>query len=180
MNRERYAEQLSIENMLDRMGARVFASHPGCSLDTTLVKTGGRPRYIHRLGTHDEIWGLLRVTWEKKPDSDEQRPTAIEFQLQLGMDLVPFRIEPDVKGMKRALNADPDTPGSFDQDQARRTAWRLWKEWLNAVLAFRDTEQARLDQLLLGFGVTPDGRTVYDRITDDRKLLRSPNDRTYE
>jgi hypothetical protein len=76
--------------------------------------------------------------------------------------------------MEKALNEDDDTPGTFDTDQARRVAWRIWKEWLNAVLAFRDTRQAQLDQLLLGFGVTGDGQTVHERLVDDRKLLDSP------
>ena len=70
----------------------------------------------------------------------------------------------------------PDVPlyARGDADQARRVAWRVHKEWLNAVLAFRDTRQAQLDQLLLGFGVTGDGRTVHERLVDDRKLLDSP------
>jgi hypothetical protein len=52
-------------------------------------------------------------------------------------------------------------------------ARRVHKEWLNAVLAFRNTRQAQLDQLLLGFGVTGDGRTVHERLVDDRKLPNS-------
>jgi hypothetical protein len=102
------------------------------------------------------------------------RPEAIEFLLMISGEPLPFRIEPDVGGMEKALNDDPDTPGRFDEEQARRVAWRIWKEWLNAILAFRDTHQASLDQLLLGFGVTQDGRTVHERLTEDRQLLALP------
>jgi hypothetical protein len=101
-------------------------------------------------------------------------PTAVQFVLQLDNQPLLFRIEPDVEGMEKALNEDDDTPGSFGAAQARRVAWRIWKEWLNSVLAFRKTRQAQLDQLLLGFGVTGDGRTVHERLVDDRKLLDSP------
>jgi len=104
----------------------------------------------------------------------EGRPTGLHFVLQLNNQSLPFQIEPDVEGMEKALNEDDDTPGTFDADQARRVAWRVYKEWLNAVLAFRDTRQAQLDQLLLGFGVTGDGRTVHERLVNDRKLLDSP------
>ena len=104
----------------------------------------------------------------------EGRPTGLHFVLQLNNQPLPFQIEPDVEGMKKALNEDDDTPGNFNIDQARRVAWRIWKEWLNSVLAFRKTRQAQLDQLLLGFGVTGDGRTVHERLVDDRKLLDSP------
>lgn len=105
----------------------------------------------------------------------EGRPTALQFVLLLNEQPLPFRIDPDAEGMQKALNEDDDTPGTFDTDQARRTAWRIWKEWLNAILAFRDTRQAGLDQLLLGFGVTQDGRTVHERLVDDRKLLDAPS-----
>ena len=105
----------------------------------------------------------------------EGRPTAVQFVLQLNNEPLPFRIEPDADGMQKALNEDDDTPGTFDHDQARRVAWRIWKEWLNSVLAFKKTRQAQLDQLLLGFGVTADGRTVHERLLDDRKLLDSPS-----
>jgi len=105
------------------------------------------------------------------------QPTAVQFVLGLGGDPLPFRIEPDVEGMEKALNEDDDTPGTFEPQQARRVAWRIWKEWLNSVLAFRKTRQARLDQLLLGFGVTDDGRTVHKRLLDDRKLLSAPPSR---
>jgi len=101
-------------------------------------------------------------------------PTGLHFVLQLNNQPLPFQIEPDVEGMEKALNEDDDTPGTFDTKQARRVAWRIWKEWLNSVLAFRKTRQAQLDQLLLGFGVTGDGRTVHERLVDDRKLLDSP------
>lgn len=104
----------------------------------------------------------------------EGRPTGLHFVLQLNNQPLPFQIEPDVEGMEKALNEDDDTPGNFDTDQARRVAWRIWKEWLNGVLAFRKTRQAGLDQLLLGFGVTSDGQTVHERLVDDRKLLDSP------
>ena len=101
-------------------------------------------------------------------------PTAIQFVLLLDGQPLPFRIEPDVGGMRKALNEDGDTPGTFDADQARRVAWRIWKEWLNSVLAFRKTRQAGLDQLLLGFGVTSDGQTVHERLVNDRTLLDCP------
>lgn len=101
----------------------------------------------------------------------EGRPEALKFVLMISGEPLPFRIEPDVVGMKKALNDDEDMPGDFDMAQARRVAWRIWKEWVNAILAFRDTHQASLDQLLLGFGVTSDGRTVHERLTEDRRLL---------
>lgn len=104
---------------------------------------------------------------------EDGRVERIEFALEVGDQPLSFRIEPDVNGMKKALNQDEDTPGTFDREQARRVAWRLHKEWLNAVLAFAQARQASLDKLLLGFGITPGGQTVYERIRKDQNLLTS-------
>lgn len=124
--------------------------------------------------TAREMQGILAKTDARYVSvryDDEQRPTAIQFELDVDGQPLSFRIEPDVDGMTAALNEDDDTPGSFDHDQGRRTAWRIYKEWLNSVLAFRATRQAPLDKLLLGYGVTPDGRTVYQQLRENHNLL---------
>lgn len=50
---------------------------------------------------------------------------------------------------------------------ARRVAWRIAKDWLEAQLALVDAELASLDQVMLPYMLLGDGRTVYD-------ALRSP------
>jgi hypothetical protein len=121
--------------------------------------------------------GARRVAMSYDADG---HPTEVQFVLLVGKQPLPFRVEPDVDGMRKALNDDDDTPGNFETEQARRTAWRIWKEWINSVLAFQKTQQAGLDQLLLGFGVTEDGRSVHERLLSDRKLLDSPQGRRGE
>lgn len=106
---------------------------------------------------------------------DSMSVRGIEFVLEI--DGVPhgFQIEPDVDGMHRALQEDEDATGRRETEaQARRTAWRVAKEWLNMQLAFRACNQAPLDKLLLGFGVTPEGVTVYERLVENRQLLQEP------
>lgn len=103
---------------------------------------------------------------------DEGNPEAVTFALQINARLLSFRLEPDPKGMQKAMKAHDDTPESqCSFEQAERTAWKHKLALLETILAHVKANQARLDQMLLGMGVTPDGRTVYDRLVEDQRLL---------
>jgi hypothetical protein len=77
--------------------------------------------------------------------------------------------------MLKAMEDDEGVPNNrCDEDQAARTAWKNKYDWLDAQLAEVASNQARLEQLLLGFGVTDDGRTVYQRLEESGRLLNAP------
>lgn len=47
-------------------------------------------------------------------------------------------------------------------EHAERVGWRIVKDWLEAQLAIIKTEMVSLDQVMLPYLRTEDGRTVYD------------------
>lgn len=67
-------------------------------------------------------------------------------------------------------------PGRYmTRDQARRTGWRILKDWVAAQLAIVETEMVSLDQVMLSYMVPgDDGRTVYDLYTE-RQLALGPH-----
>jgi hypothetical protein len=103
---------------------------------------------------------------------DEGDPDAVAFQMDVGGSPVWFNLEPDIEGMLRALRDDPNVPkNKATREQARRTAWKNELEWLQVQLAKVAANQARIEQLLLGYAVTPDGDTVYERLQEQHQLL---------
>ena len=50
--------------------------------------------------------------------------------------------------------------------QARRTAWRQLKDWIEAQLALLATEMVRIDELFLPFARTRSGSTVYEALRE--------------
>lgn len=105
---------------------------------------------------------------------DEGGEVTIEFQLEIAGRMTSFRLAPEVENMHRALQDDEDATGKRQTyDQAERTSWRLLKEWLQMQLAFDAADQASLDQLLLGYGITPSGETIYERLVDEHRLLET-------
>ncbi len=61
-------------------------------------------------------------------------------------------------------------------DQARRVAWRVIRDWLRAQLALIEIGCAKLDQVMLPYAVTSNGESVYQRMlsVEARSLLALP------
>lgn len=60
---------------------------------------------------------------------------------------------------------------SADMEQARRVAWRILKDWLDAQLAILETEMVTIDQVMLPYFVTKSGDTVYELYQNNQFLL---------
>jgi len=119
--------------------------------------------------------GARRISMDYGPDGELQ---ALTFMMTFGAGPLHFRIEPDPDGMLQAMEEDDGVPNSkCTEEQARRTAWRNKHDWLDAQLAEVAANQADMKELLLGFAVTDDGRTVYDRLQEEGHLLQSPHHR---
>ena len=53
----------------------------------------------------------------------------------------------------------------IDREQAKRTAWRVAKAWLEAQLALVASEMAEIQEVMLPYLVQgPDGQTLYERL----------------
>ena len=129
-------------------------------------QTAGKMQKL--LAEHD----ARRVSIEYGDNGD---PQAVTFQMDVEGRPLWFRIAPDVRGMLKAMEDDDGVPSSrCNEEQAARTAWKNKYDWLDAQLAEVASNQARLEQLLLGFGVTDDGRTVYERLEESGRLLNAP------
>jgi len=64
-----------------------------------------------------------------------------------------------------------------DMSQARRVAWRILRQWLEAQLALVELEMVPIEQIFLSYMQTNDGRTVYERLEEKRfgmLMLESP------
>ena len=59
------------------------------------------------------------------------------------------------------------------RDQAQRVAWRIVKDWLEAQMAIVEAEMVTLDQVMLPYLTEPDGRTLY-QVMSERQLALPP------
>lgn len=87
--------------------------------------------------------------------------------------LLPSNPEGVYEALKRANRRGDIPPRYVNITQAKRTAWRVLKVWLEAELALIEAQIVDLEQVMLPYLVVDDsGMTLYQRYLDHgRKML---------
>lgn len=102
----------------------------------------------------------------------DRAPIGVSFMLDTPTGLRTFELPISIDGILALLNTTTAT-AEFrrrkvsgakyqNREHAARVAWRIAKDWLEAQLALIAAGMATLDQVMLPYLVTGDGRTLYD------------------
>lgn len=89
-----------------------------------------------------------------------------------------IRLPCNVDGVYDSLcNAKGVPNRSKTKLQARRVAWRILKDWLEAQLALYQIGQAEMAQVLMPYAIDSGGRTAYQMFKDShmRQLQAAPD-----
>lgn len=92
-------------------------------------------------------------------------PAAVMFAIDIAGFPTRFRLPSRWEGVAKRLEADRDVPRRLrTEEQARRVAWRIVKDWVEAQLAIIDAGVAELAEVFLPYAVNPQtGRTLYQQ-----------------
>ena len=129
--------------------------------------------------TAGEISGLLAAKGARSVNIDYHKgePVALSFSIEAYGKLFAFRLPCNVEGYERAMTRNGQIPQRYKTtEQAKRTAWRNLKEWVEVQLAFIETQQAELTQIFLSYIITDSGQTLFQRLTQDSKGLLAGSD----
>lgn len=100
---------------------------------------------------------------------------ALSFRIKFERDSsqeIAFKLPTDWRPVLEVMKQDYRVPRSLKtQEQALRVAWRITKDWVEAQLAFIETNMVTTAQVFLPYAVTKDGRSLYESIASDPKLL---------
>ena len=108
-------------------------------------------------------------------DYDKGEPVAVEFETDtptMGRQF--YNYAPNVEGVLRSLKKDPKVPSGYcNLEQARRVAWRIEKDWLEAQFAKMESMEVPLERLMLSYMVN-NGTPLYEALVEQRaKMLGS-------
>jgi hypothetical protein len=101
--------------------------------------------------------GAKRLLFEY---GDDGEPVAIAFEAPTSFGLREFVLPTDPDAVLRVLRKQHVAPRYQNYTHARRVAWRIVKDWIEAQLAIIQTEMVTLDQVMLPYMRTGD-TTVY-------------------
>jgi hypothetical protein len=103
-------------------------------------------------------------------------PVGLAFTAMTQFGLREFALPINWQAVQRVLRKQR-VQASFQTDEhARRVAWRITKDWVEAQLAIIQTETVGLDQVMLPYMRTGDnGETVFEQYQDGQRLLLESN-----
>lgn len=93
---------------------------------------------------------------------DVGSPSAIAFSIATFNGPRGFILPINVGSVQRVLEGQGLKPSQSSPEQSERVAWRIVKDWLEAQLAIIRTEMVTLEQVMLPYMRTDDGRTMFE------------------
>lgn len=100
-------------------------------------------------------------------DYQEKLPTALTFSIKFRDGFLNFRLPSKWNGVYKVMLEDTNIPKKYKtEEQARRVAWRITKDWVEAQIAIIQAELAELPEIFLPYAVTDSGQTVYEAVKD--------------
>lgn len=119
------------------------------------------------LGMHGA--SAIAITYE------DRLPAGIVFRLDTPHGPREFRLPVNVGGMHKSLvkanRAGRIAARYTEVEQARRVAWRVAKDWLEAQLAIVDAQMVAMDEAFLPYLQIESGQTLYEAFTEREDRL---------
>jgi len=108
---------------------------------------------------------------------DDGSAEALSFEIKRGDDPLGFRLPIEPDRILKVLQDEYDRgelrshQGRPDREQAVKVTWRILKVWVEAQMAYLQTEMVTMEQLFLPYLLTRDGKTLYQAMAEKRFLL---------
>jgi hypothetical protein len=94
-------------------------------------------------------------------DYVDGKPDAIAFKISRSELQIAFRLPANWQGVLAAMKRDKTIARRLVcEDQARRVSWRVVRDWLRAQLTLIEAGAASIEEVMLPWAVTNDGKTV--------------------
>lgn len=111
--------------------------------------------------TVGEIQGILASHGARKMMMDyaeNGRVEAVSFAIETPVGMKGFTLPARVSAVAATLAKQKV---KCDYETAERVAWRIVKDWVDAQMAFLESEQASMDELFLPYMCDGHGNTLY-------------------
>lgn len=103
---------------------------------------------------------------------EDGRVVGLSFGIKFGTRSIQFRLPVNWQNFQNVLRKEGI--GRADDDEyAYRVAWACTKDWIEAQMAFVESENVSLPQVFLPYAVTQEGITLFEKVaqTDGNFLL---------
>lgn len=96
---------------------------------------------------------------------------AISFRVMTEFGVISFRLPADISAAgkvlsKQALNREIPRKFMNDVPQARRVAWRIVRQWVEAQLALVAIGMAKIEEVFLPYAQEASGKTIFEALSE--------------
>ena len=99
-------------------------------------------------------------------------PTGLAFTAMTPFGLREFTLPTNWQSVQSVLRRQKVQPAYCTPEHAKRVAWRIVKDWVEAQLAIIQTEMVTIDQVMLPYMRNgDDGATVFEQYQERQQLL---------
>lgn len=92
------------------------------------------------------------------------QPSSISFRLNVRGSTLSFKLPCNWQGTLAAMKRTNVVARMRNEQQARRVAWRILREWLRAQLSLIESGAATIEEVMLPWAITNDGQTVSQKM----------------
>lgn len=103
---------------------------------------------------------------------ERKRPVGMRFGVITAYGPRTFAVPANVSRVQEVLRRQGVQPRYRTDEHAQRVAWRILKDWLEAMLAILSTEMVTIDQIMLPY-LEVNGSTVYQQYVDQQLTLEA-------
>lgn len=100
----------------------------------------------------------------------EGRITGIAFAISLNGNQIKFKIPVNWENFQKVLRLEKN-PRSKDDDYCYRVAWACTADWIEAQMAFIESENVTVTQVFLPYAVTRNGETLFEQVAKNPQFL---------
>lgn len=94
---------------------------------------------------------------------EEGRIICIAFTINLQGSTIQFKLPVNWRSFQNVL-AKENNSRAYDDEYAYRVAWACTADWIEAQMAFIESENVSLTQVFLPYAVTKTGKTLFEDI----------------
>lgn len=95
---------------------------------------------------------------------------ALSFSIKFGDRQISFKLPVNWRNFQNVLQAEGNKRAG-DNTYAYRVAWACTKDWIEAQMAFVESENVTLPQVFLPYAVTKKGTTLFEEVASNDSLL---------
>lgn len=98
-------------------------------------------------------------------------PSSLTFCLILKGNVIGFCLPANHKGVLNAMLKNRKIPRrKCNELQAKKVAWRIVKDWVEAQMAIVEAQKAEITEVFLPYAITKNGNTLYSEIQNTNLL----------